>query len=279
MKRWSAATLWASTPSVSSRRCHVISGFALDTFSTTLAYCLLYASIHDWTWCHWGAQQHLGSDINRREKAMWVTWLRIFSSSLFCWEILFQEANRIWQQKPYFQALIWPRELRYWLLPVTTLPLLDKLFLLFLNIFTWLKHSSIFSLSLFLFNNVILIRNQLLADVFLFVLSQFRRSHIRPLGAIYSLTGFCKCAAQTFFYQWGPLRIVDRHQSKYGTHHICGTDAIVFITQGSIINNLQQEMLQRFRTRVLGPATVAHEGCTVILCAGSGLREKKWNSD
>lgn len=52
------------------------------------------------------------------------------------------------------------------------------------------------------------------------------------------------------------------------------------ITQGSIINNLQQEMLQHFSTRVLGPAAVTHGGRTVTLCAGSGpLRENKWNSD
>lgn len=73
---------------------------------------------------------------------------------------------------------------------------------------------------------------------------------------------------------------MDRHHSKYGMHRICGADAIVSITQGSIINNLQQEMLQHFSTRVLGPAAVTHGGRTVILCAGSGpLRENKWNSD
>lgn len=69
---------------------------------------------------------------------------------------------------------------------------------------------------------------------------------------------------------------MDRHHNKYGTHHICGTDAIVSITQGSIINILQQEMLQHLSTRV--PDT--HGGRTAILWAGSGpLREKKWNSD
>lgn len=56
-----------------------------------------------------------------------------------------------------------------------------------------------------------------LADVFLLVLSQFRLSHIRPLGAIYSLIGFCMCSAQTFLTV-GHLIIMDRHHGDYGTH-------------------------------------------------------------
>lgn len=55
-----------------------------------------------------------------------------------------------------------------------------------------------------------------LADVFLLVLSQFRLSHIRPLGAIYSLPGFCMCSVQTFLTV-GHLIIMDKYHSSYGT--------------------------------------------------------------
>lgn len=71
--------------------------------------------------------------------------------------------------------------------------------------------------SSFLKKNFFSIRKRPLADVFLLVLSQFRQSHIRPLGAIYSLIGFCMCSAQTFLTV-GHLIIMDRHHGDYGTH-------------------------------------------------------------
>lgn len=50
----------------------------------------------------------------------------------------------------------------------------------------------------FLKKNFMWCRKWPLADVFLLVLFQFRLSHIRPLGAIYSLIGSCMCSVQTF---------------------------------------------------------------------------------
>lgn len=65
----------------------------------------------------------------------------------------------------------------------------------------------------------------------LLVLSQFRLSHFRPLGAIYSLVGFCVCLAQTFLTA-GFFIDGDMHHDKYGICHICETDAtILSITQ------------------------------------------------
>lgn len=89
-----------------------------------------------------------------------------------------------------FQALIWPWDLSAGAMSANDYTsLFDKLFLIF-GISTWQNHLSIF---LFPPKNLILIRKRLLTDVFLFVLSQFRLSHFRPLGAIYSLVGFCVC--------------------------------------------------------------------------------------
>lgn len=116
-----------------------------------------------------------------------------------------------------FQALIWPWDLWRSTTANDNTSLLDKLFLIF-NISTWLKYLSIFFSSLFLKKKqFIWIRKWPLADVFLLVLSQFRLSHIRPLGAIYSLIGFCMCSAQTFL-TGGHLIIMDRHHGNYGTH-------------------------------------------------------------
>lgn len=66
-----------------------------------------------------------------------------WACSLFCWEILFQEANRIWHQKPIFSG----SHLAVGSVGSTSAndntSLLDKLFLIF-NISTWLKPLSIF---------------------------------------------------------------------------------------------------------------------------------------
>lgn len=66
-----------------------------------------------------------------------------WACSLFCWEILFQEANGIWHRKPIFSS----SHLAVGSVGSTTAndntSLLDKLFLIF-NISTRLKHLSIF---------------------------------------------------------------------------------------------------------------------------------------
>lgn len=80
---------------------------------------------------------------------------------------------------------------------MTTLPLLDKLFLIF-NIFTRLKRWSIFSLSLFLFNNVILSSKQLLADAFLLVLSQLGCLTFAHLGLFIPLLAFASVPLRPF---------------------------------------------------------------------------------
>lgn len=72
-----------------------------------------------------------------------------WACSLFCWEILFQEANRIWHQKPIFSS----SHLAVGSVGSTTAndntSLLDKLFLIF-NISTRLKHLSVFFFFFFL---------------------------------------------------------------------------------------------------------------------------------
>lgn len=137
-----------------------------------------------------------------------------WACSLFCWEILFKEANGIWHKKPIFSS----SHLAVGSVGSTTAndntSLLDKLFLIF-NISTRLK--TLEHIFFLLNKNFIRIRKWPLADVFLLVLSQFRLSHIRPLGAIYSLIGFCMCSAQTFLTV-GHLIIMDRHHGNYGTH-------------------------------------------------------------
>lgn len=73
-----------------------------------------------------------------------------WACSLFCWEILFQEANRIWHQKPIFSS----SHLAAGSVGSTTAndntSLLDKLFLIF-NISTRLKHLSVFFFFFFSF--------------------------------------------------------------------------------------------------------------------------------
>lgn len=104
------------------------------------------------------------------------------------------------------QSLIWPWDLRDRRLPMTTLPSLTGYF--------WFPSQLDYKT---LKNNSIRMSKWPLADVFLLVLSQFRLSHIRPLGAINSLIGFCMCSAQTFA-TGGHLIIMDRHHGNYGTH-------------------------------------------------------------
>lgn len=149
----------------------------------------------------------------------------LFSArSLFCREILFSgKQTGFGTESQSFKALIWPWDPRDRRLPMTTLPSPTSYFWFF-SISNQLKYLNIFSFFFFYKKKQTKKTSPLselgkrpLADVFLLVLSQFRLSHIRPLGVIYSLIGFCMCSVQTFLTV-GHLIIMDKHHGNYGPH-------------------------------------------------------------